>query len=184
YPLSNLRLGSGIASILKYRQAGVNVAFGCDGAASNDSQDLLEAVKIGTILHNVTDLDYRHWIRPSESIQMAALGGVTGLNMAQELGTIEVGKQADLVLYDLTNLSLLPQTNPIGLLVLGRPTNAVQEVWVKGDRIISEGKPTRINLDNLRQQFLEASHWQTQLDLPTLKQLEKEYRQAMELSLE
>lgn len=63
-PLSNLRLGSGIAPLLKYRQAGVNVAFGCDGAASNDSQDLLEAIKIGSLLHNVTDLDYSHWITP------------------------------------------------------------------------------------------------------------------------
>jgi 5-methylthioadenosine/S-adenosylhomocysteine deaminase len=62
-PLSNLRLGSGIAPILKYRQAGVNVSFGCDGSASNDSQDLLEAIKIGSILHSVTDFDYHHWIR-------------------------------------------------------------------------------------------------------------------------
>ena len=59
--LSNLRLGSGIAPVLKYLQAGVNVSFGCDGAASNDGQDMLEAIKIGSILHNVTDPDYRHW---------------------------------------------------------------------------------------------------------------------------
>ncbi len=65
-PLSNLRLGSGIAPILKYRQAGVNVTFGCDGASSNDSQDLLEAIKMGSILHNVTDSDYQHWITPRQ----------------------------------------------------------------------------------------------------------------------
>jgi cytosine/adenosine deaminase-related metal-dependent hydrolase len=74
-PLSNLRLGSGIAPILKYRQAGVNVTFGCDGASSNDSQDLLEAIKIGSILHNVTDLDYQYWITPRKSVEMASLGG-------------------------------------------------------------------------------------------------------------
>ncbi|MEO1377691.1 MAG: amidohydrolase, partial [Cyanobacteria bacterium J06635_10] len=78
-PLSNLRLGSGIAPVLKYRQAGVNVSFGCDGASSNDSQDLLEAIKIGSILHNVTDFDYKHWITPRESIEMASLGGAKGL---------------------------------------------------------------------------------------------------------
>ncbi|MEO8891186.1 MAG: amidohydrolase family protein, partial [Coleofasciculaceae cyanobacterium] len=71
-PLSNLRLGSGIAPILKYLQAGINVSFGCDGSASNDSQDLLEAIKIGSILHNVTDLDYRHWITPRQSVEMAS----------------------------------------------------------------------------------------------------------------
>jgi cytosine/adenosine deaminase-related metal-dependent hydrolase len=72
-PLSNLRLGSGIAPILKYRQAGANVSFGCDGAASSDSQDLLEAIKIGSILHNITDLDYRQWITPRQSVEMASL---------------------------------------------------------------------------------------------------------------
>ncbi len=118
-PLSNLRLGSGIAPILKYRQAGVNVTFGCDGASSNDSQDLLEAIKMGSILHNVTDSDYQHWITPRQAVEMASLGGAKGLNLADKLGSLTVGKQADLVLYDLTNLSLLPRTDPIGLLVLG-----------------------------------------------------------------
>ncbi|MBD0304174.1 MAG: amidohydrolase, partial [Tolypothrix sp. T3-bin4] len=131
-PLSNLRLGSGIAPILKYRQAGINVTFGCDGASSNDSQDLLEAIKIGSILHNVTDFDYQHWITPRQAVEMASLGGAKALNMPDELGSLTVGKKADLVLYDLTSLSLLPRTDPIGLLVLGRPTNVVDSVWVNG----------------------------------------------------
>ena len=61
-PLSNLRLGSGICPLLKYREKGVSCAIGCDGAASNDSQDLLEAVKLSTILQNVTTFDYRQWL--------------------------------------------------------------------------------------------------------------------------
>ncbi|HSF74227.1 MAG TPA: amidohydrolase family protein [Microcoleus sp.] len=120
--------GSGIAPILKYRKAGVNVSFGCDGAASNDSQDLLEAIKIGSILHKITDLDYRQWITPRQSVDMASLGGAKGLNAADEIGSLTVGKKADFVLYDLTSLSLLPRTDPIGLLILGRPTDAVDSV--------------------------------------------------------
>jgi cytosine/adenosine deaminase-related metal-dependent hydrolase len=76
-------------------------------------------------LHNVTDFDYQHWITPRQAVEMASLGGAKGLNMADELGSLTVGKKADLVLYDLTSLSLLPRTDPIGLLVLGRPTNVV-----------------------------------------------------------
>ncbi|MDP5018312.1 MAG: amidohydrolase, partial [Dolichospermum sp.] len=124
-PLSNLRLGSGIAPIIKYIQAGINVTFGCDGASSNDSQDLLEAIKIGSILHNVTERDYQNWITPRQALGMASLGGAKGLNVENQLGSLTVGKQADLVLYDLNNLSLLPRTDPIGLLVLGRPVNVV-----------------------------------------------------------
>lgn len=180
-PLSNLRLGSGIAPILKYRQAGVNVAFGCDGAASNDSQDLLEAIKIGSILHNITDMDYHHWITPRQSVEMASLGGALGLNVADELGSLTVGKKADLVLYDLTSLSLLPRTDPIGLLILGRPTNAVDSVWVNGKQVVADGKVTTIDVDALRRELFNCSEWITNRQSETMSKIEAHYRSVMGL---
>ncbi|MBH8563735.1 amidohydrolase [Nostoc sp. CENA67] len=180
-PLSNLRLGSGIAPILKYRQAGVNVTFGCDGASSNDSQDLLEAIKIGSILHNVTDSDYQHWITPQQAVEMASLGGAKGLNLADKLGSLTVGKQADLVLYDLTHLSLLPRTDPIGLLVLGRPHNVVDSAWVNGKQIVANGKVTTINVDELRQELFNRSQWETKRISESVAQIEAHYRTIMGL---
>lgn len=180
-PLSNLRLGSGIAPILKYLQAGVNVAFGCDGSASNDSQDLLEAIKIGTILHNITDFDYQNWITPREAVQIASQGGATGLGMADQFGSLDVGKQADLVLYDLKNLSLLPRTDPIGLLVLGRPTQAIDSAWVQGKRIVADGKVTTIDVDNLRKELFERSQWASDRPSKTLQQVETHYRSVLNL---
>lgn len=182
-PLSNLRLGSGIAPILKCLQAGVNVAFGCDGPASNDGQDLLEAVKIGALLHSTTDLDYRNWITPREAIDMASMGGVKGLDLADELGSVTVGKQADLVLYDLTTLSLLPQTDPIGLLVLGRPTQAVHSVWVNGKRIVADGNVVTVDVAELKRQLFDQSQWRKPtLESPAIQSLENHYRAAMGLS--
>ncbi|MEH2060138.1 MAG: amidohydrolase [Nostoc sp.] len=183
-PLSNLRLGSGIAPILKYRQGGVNVTFGCDGASSNDSQDLLEAIKIGSILHNVTDFDYQHWITPRQAVEMASLGGAKGFNCADKLGSLTVGKQADLVLYDLTNLSLLPRTDPIGLLVLGRPSNVVDSAWVNGKQIVADGKVTTINVDELRQELFNRSQWETKRKSETVAQIEAHYRTVMGLGNE
>jgi 5-methylthioadenosine/S-adenosylhomocysteine deaminase len=180
-PLSNLRLGSGIAPILKYRQAGVNVTFGCDGASSNDSQDLLEAIKMGSILHNVTDSDYQNWITPRQAVEMASLGGAKGLNIADKLGSLTVGKQADLVLYDLTNLSLLPRTDPIGLVVLGRPTNVVDSAWVNGKQIVADGKVTTINVEELRQELFNRSQWETKRKSETVAQIEAHYRTVMGL---
>ena len=180
-PLSNLRLGSGIAPILKYRQAGVNVTFGCDGASSNDPQDLLEAIKMGSILHNVTDSDYQHWITPRQAVEMASLGGAKGLNIADKLGSLTVGKQADLVLYDLTNLSLLPRTDPIGLLVLGRPTNVVNSAWVNSKQIVADGKVTTINVDELRQELFNRSQWETKRKSESVAQIEAHYRTVMGL---
>jgi len=181
-PLSNLRLGSGIAPILKYIQAGINVAFGCDGASSNDSQDLLEAIKIGSILHNITDMDYRHWITPRQSVEIASLGGAKALNTADELGSLTVGKKADLVLYDLTSLSLLPRTDPIGLLILGRPTNAVDGVWVNGKQVVVDGKVTTIDVEALRKELFERSQWSTTRQSPMVSQIETHYRSVMGLA--
>lgn len=180
-PLSNLRLGSGIAPILKYRKAGVNVTFGCDGAASNDSQDVLEAIKIGTLLHNTTDLEYRHWITPRQAIKMASLGGAKGLNMADELGSLTIGKKADLVLYDLTNLSVLPRTDPIASLVLGRPTNVVDTVWVNGERVVADGNVTRIDVNELRKELFEQSEWISSRVSKPVHPFEVHYRQVMGL---
>ncbi|QOV21831.1 amidohydrolase [Anabaenopsis elenkinii] len=180
-PLSNLRLGSGIAPILKYLQAGVNVSFGCDGASSNDSQDLLEAIKIGSILHNTTDLDYHNWITPRKSVEMASLGGAKGLNVADKLGSLTLGKQADLVMYDLTSLSLLPRTDPIGLLVLGRPINVVHSAWVNGKQIVSNGQVNTIKVDDLQQELFKRSQWETQRKSPTVAEIETHYRQVMDI---
>lgn len=181
-PLSNLRLGSGIAPILKYRQAGVNVTFGCDGASSNDSQDLLEAIKIGSILHNVTDFDYRSWISPRQAVEMASLGAAKGLNLVDQLGSITVGKKADLILYDLTNLSLVPRTDPIGLLVLGRPTNVVDSAWVNGQPIITNGQVNTIDVEKLRAELFHLSEWATNRQSQTVEKFELHYRTVMGLT--
>ncbi len=181
-PLSNLRLGSGIAPILKYLEAGVNVTFGCDGAASNDSQDLLEAIKLGSILHNTTDLDYQNWITPRKAIEMASLGGAKGLNISTQLGSLTVGKQADLVLYDLNKLSLLPRTDPMGLLVLGRPSHVVDSAWVNGKQIMENGKFTTIDVDELQQKLFNHSQWEATRKSKTVNKLESHYRTVMGLS--
>jgi len=180
--LSNLRLGSGIAPVLKYLAAGVNVAFGCDGAASNDGQDLLEAIKIGSLLHNVTDPDYKHWITPRKAVEMATIGGFTGVNLADQVGSLTVGKQADLVLYDLKNLSLLPRTDPIKLLVLGRPNAAVDSVWVRGKRVIADGTIQTVEVDRFSQTVFNYGKGYSKPQYKTIHQVEAHYRRVMGLT--
>lgn len=147
--LSNLRLGSGIAPVIKYRDLGISVAIGCDGAASNDSQDMLEAIKIGTILHNITDPDYRKWITPAEALRFASHGGSRGLGYHDKTGTIADGFEADVGLYQLQNLSLLPKTDPLGMIVLGRPVNVVSHLWVAGRLVIAQHQPQTIDPQQL-----------------------------------
>ncbi|PSB32200.1 amidohydrolase [Stenomitos frigidus] len=180
--LSNLRLGSGIAPVLKYLQAGVNVAFGCDGAASNDGQDMLEAIKIGSLLHNVTDPDYKHWITPRKAVEMASIGGFTGVNLADQVGSLTVGKQADLVLYDLKNLSLLPRTDPIKLLILGRPNAAVDSVWVRGQQVFADGTLKTVDTSHFTQTVFNYGEVYSKPQYKTIHQVEAHYRRVMGLA--
>ncbi|HIK45355.1 MAG TPA: amidohydrolase [Leptolyngbyaceae cyanobacterium M65_K2018_010] len=177
-PVSNLRLGSGLAPVLKSLQAGVNVSFGCDGAASNDAQNLLEAIKLGTILHTVTDHDYDNWLTPEQAVQMAAAGGAQGVNLGDRIGTIAPGMEADLVLYNLNHPSLLPRTNPLQLLILGRPTEVVEAVWIRGRQIVDHGQVLTVDTEALHQvlrhQSLDTEDLQTQHH-----PIEPHYREVM-----
>ncbi|WP_017324488.1 amidohydrolase [Synechococcus sp. PCC 7336] len=181
-PLSNLRLGSGIAPLLKLRERGVNVSFGCDGAASNDGQSLFEVLKIGSMLHNITDFDYRHWISPQQVCQMASAGGARGLN-CDRFGQLAVGQEADLVLYRPDDLSLLPATDPLGQLIWGRPGDVVDSVWVRGRRILRNGRVLGVDRTELMQKLRSYDGWLGVPDRDSTRRdrLEKLYRSAMDL---
>jgi guanine deaminase len=178
-PVSNLRLGSGIAPILKCLKAGVNVSVGCDGAASNDAQNLLEAIKLGAILHTVTDPDYRNWITPHTALDLAARGGAKGVNLEHQSGSLAVGKAADLVLYDLNNASMLPQNDPVSLLVLGRPMNVVERVWINGKPIVEQGRVLTVNVEELNLELKARGNGKGRSQFKSIQQIEPHYRNVM-----
>jgi 5-methylthioadenosine/S-adenosylhomocysteine deaminase len=107
-PVSNMMLGDGIARVPEMLDAGVNVALGTDGAASNHSQDLFETMKAASLLQKV-----RHRnpgiIAPYSVLRMATIGGAKALGLDRLCGTIEAGKRADLILVDWDN----PHTQPV-----------------------------------------------------------------------
>lgn len=177
-PVSNLRLGSGLAPILKCRQAGLNVALGCDGAASNDAQNLLEVLKLGTILHTVTDKDYENWLTPEQAVQMAAVGGAKGVNLGDRTGTIAPGMDADLVLYNLNHPSMLPRTNPLQLLVMGRPTDVVEAAWVQGRQLVNQGQVLSVEMTALHQALRHQLQTVHRTELPH-QPVETHYRKIM-----
>ncbi len=177
-PVSNLRLGSGLAPILKCLQGGLNVAIGCDGAASNDAQNMLEAIKLGTILHTVTDSDYEHWLTPEQALHMATVGGAKGVNLGDRTGTLAPGRSADLVLYNLDHPSMLPHNNPLQLLVLGRPTDVVEAAWVQGRQLVDQGQLLTIEADALHQ-ALRHKPQAAPNPVPPHLSVEAHYREVM-----
>eukprot|EP00756_Hemistasia_phaeocysticola_P032150 Hpha_TRINITY_DN16394_c1_g8::TRINITY_DN16394_c1_g8_i1::g.58927::m.58927 len=155
-PLSNVRLGSGIAPLRRYREKGVKIAYGCDGSASSDGQDMLEALKLASMLQNITTPEYRDWEDPKRVLREASENGYAAVGMQSEGGMLEEGRVADLSLWDLTALSLLPRTDPANLLVLGSRTqapsagSALAESFVRGRRVVRKGEPCGVDLARLR----------------------------------
>ncbi|NDK89927.1 8-oxoguanine deaminase [Gordonia desulfuricans] len=143
-PTSNARLGNRICRTADLHAAGVPVGLGVDGAASNESCQLLEeahqAVLMARARGGPTALTTR------TALELATIGGARVLGRADEVGSIEVGKLADLVLWDLTGLGHADITDPVAALVLGS-IPPIRGSWVNGERIVAHNELITVDTD-------------------------------------
>jgi 5-methylthioadenosine/S-adenosylhomocysteine deaminase len=130
-PISNMMLGDGVAPVVEMLRQGVNVALGTDGAASNHSQDLFETMKAASLLQKVHHQDAAI-IEPYAVLRMATIGGARALGLSSLCGTIEVGKQADLVLVQMDNVHNQPVNDLFSQMVHCAKASDVQTVIVNG----------------------------------------------------
>ena len=147
-PNSNLKLASGIADIAKYREAGLNVALGTDGAASNNMLDLFSEMRTAALLAKTTASDASA-ISASEALHMATLGGAQALGLERSTGSIETGKMADLACVDLSSLNSQPVYDVISQLVYAVRSDQVADVWVGGRHQLDNGEFTHIDTESL-----------------------------------
>jgi 5-methylthioadenosine/S-adenosylhomocysteine deaminase len=139
-PVSNMMLGDGVAPVVEMLRAGVNVALGTDGAASNHSQDLFETMKVASLLQKVHHRD-PGVIDPYTVLRMATFGGARALGLEKVCGTIEVGKRADLILVDLESAHNQPVNNLFSQLVHCAKSGDVSIVMVNGT-VLMENRQT------------------------------------------
>ncbi|PJI51085.1 MAG: N-ethylammeline chlorohydrolase [Pseudomonas sp.] len=147
-PESNLKLASGFCPVERLWQAGVNVAIGTDGAASNNDLDLLGETRTAALLAKAvagqaTALDAHRALR------MATLNGARALGMEQETGSLELGKAADLTAFDLSGLAQQPVYEPVSQLIYASGRDCVRHVWVGGKQLLDDGKLTRLDEERL-----------------------------------
>src|SRR5690606_17082934 len=141
-PLSNLKLGSGLCPVRKLLDAGVNVALGTDGLATSDTADLIEAIRVASLIHRPGSPDYDRWVSAAEVFRMATLGGArTGL-MEREVGSLEPGKKADLILLDRDAWGLIPMSDPVRHLAYSITSEAVRTSIIAG-RVITRDRRIR-----------------------------------------
>ncbi|MDH3363893.1 MAG: TRZ/ATZ family hydrolase [Gammaproteobacteria bacterium] len=147
-PRSNLKLASGIAPIARYRAAGINVAIGTDGAASNNVLDILSEIRLAALLAKVS-ADDASAVSASEALYMGTLGAARALGLADTMGSIIAGKWADLACLDLRALNSQPVYDVSSQFVYAAAASQVSDVWVAGKHQLDNGKLAHINTDEL-----------------------------------
>jgi cytosine/adenosine deaminase-related metal-dependent hydrolase len=138
-PCSNAKLASGIAPVPEMLAAGVNVGLGTDGGPSNNTYDLVREMRWASYLHKARTLD--PLVMPAEAVlEMATINGARAMGLESEIGSLEVGKQADFVVFDLDKPHVTPGMNPVSTLVCAATGADVDTVVIGGRVVVEHGR--------------------------------------------
>ena len=143
-PESNLKLASGFCPVERLWQAGVNVAIGTDGAASNNDLDLLGETRTAALLAKAV-AGSASALNAHSALRMATLNGARALGLDQQIGSLELGKAADLTVFDLNGLAQQPVYDPVSQLLYAGGRACTEHVWVGGKQLLDGGQLTRLD---------------------------------------
>jgi len=158
-PQSNLKLASGFCPLAALQQAGVNVALGTDGAASNNDLDLLSEGQTAALLGKGVSGDARA-VDAFDVVEMLTINGARALGLEHRIGSIEAGKQADLCALDLSSPETQPLHHVVSQLIYAASSRQVSDVWVAGRRVLQAGQLVTIDLEEVVD---NARDWQAKL---------------------
>lgn len=163
-PSSNLKLASGIAPITTYVKQGINIGLGTDGAASNNRLDLFAEVRLSALLAKGQSGDATA-VSAHEALRMATINGAKALNMHDKIGSIEIGKQADLCAVKLSDMDMQPYFDPVSHLVYVAGREQVSHTWVDGDLKYHKPNDSKGVYSNIEPQELSGivNKWQPKL---------------------
>lgn len=153
-PSSNLKLGSGIAPVPAMLAAGCRVAIGADGAACNNRLDAFSEMRLAALIQKP-----RHGpeaLPAARVLELATLGGARALGLADEIGSLEVGKRADLIALDLSGLHTQPEADLVSRIVYAATAGDVQHVIVDGKLVVKHGV---LRTGDVREIRREANRW-------------------------
>jgi 5-methylthioadenosine/S-adenosylhomocysteine deaminase len=147
-PESNLKLASGFCPVERLWEAGINVAIGTDGAASNNDLDLLGETRTAALLAKAV-AGSATVLNAHRALRMATLNGARALGLEDCTGSLELGKLADMVAFDLSRLAQQPVYDPVSQLIYTCGRDCVRHVWVGGKQLLDEGRLTRMDEERL-----------------------------------
>ncbi|WP_395819893.1 amidohydrolase family protein [Devosia sp.] len=156
-PLSNLKLGSGVARVRDMLSAGIAVGLGTDGTSTSDRADAFRSLGMAALLHRVADQDYETWVTADDAFEMATLGAARTAGLADVVGVIEPGRLADITLIDRTDYGLIPLKRPVSQLAYAVNSDAVRTVIVDGRVVMLERELTTIDEVSIKAEIREEA---------------------------
>jgi 5-methylthioadenosine/S-adenosylhomocysteine deaminase len=158
-PESNMKLASGLAPVAELSRAGVNVALGTDGAASNNDLDMLGEMRSAALLGKAVSGDASA-LPAAAVLRMATLNGAQALGLGEQTGSLTPGKWADLTAINMDTLETRPLYDPVSQLVYACSREQVTDVWVAGQHLLKERRLTTLDGNEI----LERAHaWQEKI---------------------
>jgi cytosine/adenosine deaminase-related metal-dependent hydrolase len=152
-PSSNLKLGSGVADVVRLRQARITVGIGADGAACNNELDGFQEVRLATLLART--LRGHGALTAGDALVMATRDGARALRLEEEIGSLAVGRRADIVVIDSERLAG-PGGDPVARIVFGGGSRGVRDVLIDGTFIVRGGAPLLFDPSEVRAKAAEA----------------------------
>ena len=158
-PESNLKLASGFSPIAKCLAAGINVALGTDGAASNNDLDMFGEMRTAALLGKAVAGDASA-VPAVAALRMATINGAKALGLDHETGSLVIGKAADVIAVNLDELETQPLYCPVSQIIYAASRQQVTDVWVAGKRLLKQRQLTTINSADLKTKIAD---WQQRL---------------------
>ncbi len=143
--ISNQKLGAGVAPIRKLLEAGVNVGLGSDGICSNDSPRMFDVMHAAGLIHKINNPDWRRWLTASEVLHAGTLGGARTALIQEEVGSLEAGKKADLLILDMHSINFAPLNDIRNHLVYCENGSSIETVMVNGEVVAQDGVLTKVD---------------------------------------
>ncbi len=175
-PASNLRIGSGLAPVRQFLSAGVNIGLGTDGSASNDGQNMFDAMRLVALIHNRAGTDFNQWVTSVQALSMATRNGARALGF--DAGVLAPGKLADVVLLKRDTPAFTPLNDVMNQLVFCQNGSSVDTVLVNGETVVEAGRLTKVEETEV---LRLAGHARQRLD-PSIQE-EMDAAKTMESSL-
>lgn len=186
-PISNLKLGSGLAPLGSLLRAGVPVALGSDGISSNDSARMFEVMKAAALLATLADDDFERWPNAGDVLFAATQGGARSLGLQERIGAIAPGMRADIVMVDTRTSAFTPTNDIVKHLVFAENGSSIRAVMVDGTMVVRDGRALLVDeeaiLAELRHVAVEflRQHSQVEADMRQFAPaIESAYRRVMQ----